>query len=44
MKRSFFGLTLGNKQKFTFSEEEGLICFTFTTVTLNCEGEAKLYG
>ncbi|CAK72989.1 unnamed protein product (macronuclear) [Paramecium tetraurelia] len=44
IKRTFFGLSLRDKQKFTYKEENGLLCYTFTQIILVGQGEAKIYG
>ncbi|CAD8184963.1 unnamed protein product [Paramecium pentaurelia] len=44
IKRTFFGLQLRDKQKFTYKEENGLLCYTFTQIVLVGKGEAKIYG
>ncbi|CAD8080917.1 unnamed protein product [Paramecium sonneborni] len=44
IKRAFFGISLKNKQKFTFKEQIGLLCYKFTQIILDGKGEAKVYG
>ncbi|CAD8173032.1 unnamed protein product [Paramecium octaurelia] len=44
IKKTFFGISLRDKQKFTFKEQNGLLCYTFTQIVLVGKGEAKIYG
>ncbi|CAD8087520.1 unnamed protein product [Paramecium sonneborni] len=44
IKKTFFGISLKDKQKFTFKEQNGLLCYTFTQIVLDGKGEAKVYG
>ncbi|CAD8067077.1 unnamed protein product [Paramecium primaurelia] len=44
IKKTFSGISLRDKQKFTFKEQNGLLCYTFTQIVLIGKGEAKIYG
>ncbi|CAK86136.1 unnamed protein product (macronuclear) [Paramecium tetraurelia] len=44
IKKTFFGISLRDKQKYTFKEQNGLLCYTFTQIVLVGTGEAKIYG